>query len=114
MIPGYLDGDIYIYSSYIGVPTLYKTTLQGNKIQADISWDTMYDFVSAAPTRVESNFTYPKAFNILGDWDENGRPDYLDSEGALSLSQPIMNAINRTLPEDGKCPQNIVSRLILK
>lgn len=40
----------------------------------------MYDFVSAAPTRVESNFTYPKAFNILGDWDENGRPDYLDSE----------------------------------
>lgn len=114
VIPGYLDGDIYIYSSYIGVPTLYKTTLQGNKIQADISWDTMYDFVSAAPTRVESNFTYPKAFNILGDWDENGRPDYLDSEGALSLSQPIMNAINRTLPEDGKCPQNIVSRLILK
>lgn len=105
VIPGYLDGDIYIYSSYIGVPTLYKTTLQGNKIQADISWDTMYDFVSAAPTRVESNFTYPKAFNILGDWDENGRPDYLDSEGALSLSQPIMNAINRTLPEDGKCPQ---------
>ena len=105
VIPGYLDGDIYIYSSYIGVPTLYKTTLQGNKIQADISWYTMYDFVSAAPTRVESNFTYPKAFNILGDWDENGRPDYLDSEGALSLSQPIMNAINRTLPEDGKCPQ---------
>ncbi len=24
VIPGYLDGDIYIYSSYIGVPTLYK------------------------------------------------------------------------------------------
>lgn len=106
MIPGYLDGDIYIYSSYIGVPTLYKTTLQ-EAVQADILGH--YVFVSAAPTRVESNFTYPKA---LIYWVTGMKMVvYLDSEGALSLSQPIMNAINRTLPEDWKCRKNI-SQLI--
>ena len=44
VLPGYLlnEGEeVYIYTSYIGVPTLYKTTVQGNMIRADINWDTM-------------------------------------------------------------------------
>lgn len=103
VIPGYLEGDIYIYSSYIGVPSLYKTTLQANTIQADINWDTMYDMTAEPSTRAEKKYSIPAGFVTLGGWDAKGRPDYLDSEGELTLSASILNAINNTIPEGKIC-----------
>lgn len=103
VIPDYLGGDIYIYTSYIGVPSLYKTTLQANTIQADINWDTMYDMTAEPSTRAESNYTIPDGFVALGGWDAKGRPDYLDSDGALDLSASLLRTINKAIPEGGKC-----------
>ncbi len=107
IIPGYLlsDGEeVYIYTSYVGVPALHKTTVQGNSIQANINWDTMYDFDSASQkTRAVNDFFVPDEFCTLGDWDKKGRPDYLDSEGELELSTSLLKAINKTVPEDGYC-----------
>ena len=38
-VPAYGE-EVYIYTSYIGVPMLYKTKIVGNTITADINWDT--------------------------------------------------------------------------
>lgn len=104
VIPDYLGGDIYIYSSYIGVPSLYRTTLQENIIQADITWDTMYDMTAETSTRADGNYTFPDEFTALGGWDSKGRPDYLDSEGELKLSDLMLRTINKTIPEGKNCP----------
>lgn len=109
IIPGYLlnEGEeIYIYTTCIGVPTLYKTTIQGNTIQGDINWNTMFDF--DATTRVTraavGNFVIPDGFKTLGGWDAKGRPDNLDSEGEMDLSESLLRTINKTIPEGKSCP----------
>lgn len=105
-IPGYLlnDGkEVYIYTSYIGVPMLCKTTLQGNMIKADVNWDTMYDFDSAPQSRAGGDYIIPDDLHTLGGWDENGRPHYLDTEGVLELSKSLLQTINKTIPEAGTC-----------
>lgn len=106
VIPGYLlnEGkEVYIYTSSIGVPQLYKTTLSGNSIQADINWNTMYHFDPMPQTRAESNYTLPDGFYKLGDWDLKGRPDYLITDGELELSNSLLKSINKTIPEGGTC-----------
>lgn len=109
VIPGYLlsEGEeVYIYTTYIGVPGLYKTTVQGNAIQGDINWDTMYDLDDLfRTTRATVNgFTIPDGFETLGGWNAKGRPDNLDSEGEMKLSASFMKKINKVIPEDGNCP----------
>lgn len=106
VIPGYLlnEGkEVYIYTSSIGVPQLYKTTLSGNSIQADINWKTMYEFDPIPETRAESNYSIPAGFEKLGDWDMKGRPDYLSTDGELELSKSLLKSINKTIPEGGTC-----------
>ncbi|WP_294562565.1 LruC domain-containing protein [uncultured Bacteroides sp.] len=108
VIPGYLlnEGqEVYIYTSCIGVPQLYRTTVSGNSIQADINWNTMYDFDSMPQTRAESNYTITDGFYTLGDWDAKGRPGYLTTEGELELSTSLLETINKTIPEGGSCPK---------
>lgn len=104
IIPGYLlaDGqEVYIYTSYIGVPNLYKATLQGGTIQAEINWDTMYDLTS---TRVVSRAgSVSGNLQKLGEWDMKGRPAYLDAEGELTLSKSMLSTINKVIPEGGTC-----------
>ena len=95
--------DVYIYTSYIGVPMLYKASFKGEVIDADINWDTMADAIPQ--TRADGEFgNVPSNYNVLGTWDVKGRPNYLDSEGQLSLSKSILSTINKTIPEGGTCP----------
>lgn len=96
--------DIYIYTSYIGVPGLHKTTIDNGVINADINWDTMSD--TNPVTRAGGEYQeVPSGYSsILGTWDVKGRPNYLDAEGALDLSPSIYKTINSTLVEGGNCP----------
>lgn len=109
IIPGYLlnEGEeIYIYTTDVGVPTLYKTTIQGNRIQGNINWDTMFDMNPASgTTRAVGDFAIPEGFNTLGGWDAMGRPDNLDSEGEMQLSESLLKTINKTIPEGKNCPK---------
>lgn len=109
VIPNYGNGDIYIYTSYIGVPQLYKTTIQENSIQADINWNTAFDAAQNIQARASVRGSYPKEFHVLGEWDASGRPEYLDNEGALSLSSSFLSLINRTIPEGGVCTKYLQS-----
>lgn len=96
--------DVYIYTSCIGVPMLHKASFDGAGINADINWDTMAD--AASRTRADGEYqNVPSGFYTLGTWDVNGRPNYLDSEGELTLSASVINTINKTIPERGNCPQ---------
>lgn len=111
-IPGYLlseGNEVYIYTSYIGVPMLCKTTVQGNMIKADVNWGTMYDFEAAPQSRAERNYTIPAELNRLGDWDSKGRPDYLDTDGELNLSKSLLRTINKTIPEGGNCDEKYLN-----
>jgi LruC domain-containing protein len=108
VLPGYLlnEGEeVYIYTSYIGVPTLYKTTVQGNMIRADINWDTMYDLNLKSQTRAGGSFAIPDGFMTLGEWNIKGRPNYLDDGGAMELSESLLRTINKVIPEGGSCPR---------
>lgn len=102
-IPAYGE-EVYIYTSYIGVPMLYKTKIEGNTITADINWDTAAE--ASVQTRVGGEYqTVPEGFYTLGSWDIKGRPNYLDNEGVIELTPAFYRTINKTIPEDGNCPQ---------
>ena len=93
--------DAYIYTSYVGVPGLFKTSLSDNAIHADIKWELTGD----TPHTRAGKWTAPEGYGVLGDWADNGRPNYLDTEGELSLSESILNTIKNVIPERGTCPK---------
>lgn len=94
--------DVYIYTSYVGVPGLVQTTITDNVINADIEWQ----LTDNAPETRAASFKWnaPQGFGVLGTWQANGRPNYLDTEGELKLSASILNTIKKTIPEKGNCP----------
>lgn len=96
------EHEAYIYTSCIGVPGLFKTTINNNVINADINFESISQ--DAPQTRAYTNA--PSGFFTLGSWDAKGRPNYLDTEGQLSLSTTILNTINKILPEAKVCPEN--------
>lgn len=101
-VPAYGE-EVYIYTSYIGVPMLYKTKIVGNTITADINWDTAAE--ESVQTRAEGEYqTVPQGFYTLGSWNVKGRPNYLDSEGVIELTPSFYQTINQTIPEGGNCP----------
>lgn len=102
-VPAYGE-EVYIYTSYIGVPMLYKTKIVGNTITADINWDTAAE--ESVQTRAEGEYqTVPQGFYTLGSWNVKGRPNYLDSEGVIELTSSFYQTINQTIPEGGNCPR---------
>ena len=76
--------DVYIYTSYVGVPGLVQTTITDNVINADIEWQ----LTDNAPETRAASFTWnaPQGFGVLGTWQANGRPYYLDIEGELDVA----------------------------
>ncbi len=92
--------EVYIYTSYIGVPGLFKTTINNNVVNADIN----YESISKTAPQTRAYTTAPAGYYTLGTWDDKGRPNYLDTEGELSLSESILNTINNTLKEGKYCP----------
>lgn len=94
--------EAYICTSYIGVPGFFKTTISNNIINADINFESISK--DLPQTRAYANA--PAGYYTLGTWNAKGRPNYLDTEGELSLSASILKTINKTLPEGGNCPNN--------
>lgn len=92
--------EAYIYTSYAGVPTLYKTSFQGNSINARISWEVVQE---EAQTRADGSWN-AKGYCTLGTWNQYGKPDYLDTDNKIEIPANVLNAINQQLPERGTCP----------
>ncbi|MCD7942319.1 MAG: LruC domain-containing protein [Bacteroides intestinalis] len=93
--------DVYIYTSYVGVPGLVQTTITDNVINADIEWK----LTDGIPQTRADKWDPSTEYGLLGTWQTNGRPNYLDSEGELVLSASVLKTIRNTIPEGGTCPQ---------
>lgn len=93
--------DVYIYTSYVGVPGLVQTTITDNVINADIEWK----LTDGIPQTRADKWDLSTEYGLLGTWQTNGRPNYLDSEGELVLSASVLKTIRNTIPEGGTCPQ---------
>lgn len=98
------NNEVYIYTSYIGVPTIFKTTINGNAINANINWDT----ANAPQTRALNGITEaPQGYYTLGTWNETGYPNYLDENNGITIPAEIFNTIDNTLKEEKNCPQHL-------
>lgn len=93
--------EAYIYTSYIGVPTLFKTVIAGDVITADIKWDSTDD---NPQTRAEG-WQAPKGYHVLGTWSSKGYPHYLDTDNKITIPGDVLTIINTTLKEGGTCPK---------
>ena len=93
--------DVYIYTSYVGVPGLVQTTITDNVINADIEWK----LTDGIPQTRADKWDTSTEYGLLGTWQTNGRPNYLDSEGELVLSASVLKTIRNTIQEGGICPQ---------
>lgn len=105
------NNEVYVYTSYIGVPSLFKTTINGNAISANINWDT----ANAPQTRALSGITQaPEGYHTLGGWDATGYPDYLDESNGITIPAEALAAINKALPERGTCPSELIQAVDFK
>ncbi len=93
--------DVYIYTSYVGFPGLVQTTITDNVINADIEWK----LTDGIPQTRADKWDPSTEYGLLGTWQTNGRPNYLDSEGELVLSASVLKTIRNTIQEGGICPQ---------
>lgn len=93
--------DVYIYTSYVGVPGLVQTTITDNVINADIEWK----LTDGIPQTRADKWDPSTEYGLLGTWQTNGRPNYLDSEGELVLSASVLKTIRNTIQGGGICPQ---------
>lgn len=93
--------DVYIYTSYVGVPGLVQTTITDNVINVDIEWK----LTDGIPQTRADKWDPSTEYGLLGTWQTNGRPNYLDSEGELVLSASVLKTIRNTIQEGGICPQ---------
>lgn len=93
--------DVYIYTSYVGIPGLVQTTITDNVINADIEWK----LTDGIPQTRADKWDPSTEYGLLGTWQTNGRPNYLDSEGELVLSASVLKTIRNTIQEGGICPQ---------
>lgn len=94
--------EVYIYSDFFGTPTLYKTNLVGNALQAqidfenDINLSEMIPETKSVQTRAGSTGLTE---HVLGTWNKSGYPEYVD--GKSVIDETMMRYITSTLPEGG-------------
>lgn len=104
--------DVYIYSSDFGAPTLYKSSVIGNAIRAQIDFDNaidLSDLVTDLETKaVQTRATTDLTEHLLGTWDNQGRPHYLD--GQMAIDATMKKYVKSVLPEGGNArPSGLIS-----
>ena len=92
--------EAYIYTSYIGVPNIFKTVIAENAITAYIKWDTADD-----SPQTRAGWQAPKGYHTLGTWSIRGYPNYLDKNNNITIPGDVLTIINKTLTEGGTCPE---------
>ena len=92
--------ETYIYTSYIGVPNIFKTVIAENAITAYIKWDTADD-----SPQTRAGWQAPKGYHTLGTWSIRGYPNYLDKNNNITIPGDVLTIINKTLTEGGTCPE---------
>lgn len=96
--------EVYIYSPDFGVPKLYKTDVVGNTVNATISFDNEIDLSTLSESQVvgarDVKAITDKVPNVLGTWDEIGRPSYLEASLTIkNIGSELKKYITKYFPE---------------
>lgn len=106
--------EVYIYSPDFGAPTLYKTNLVGNVINAQIDYNNeilitdMLEEVETKAIETKGKNDYPWK-NELGEWDKKGKPKYLDGAHQIVIDETMTNTIKNVLPEGKIASPKLIS-----
>lgn len=86
-------GELYVYSSYIGVPTLqYGRIANGSATFEEVNLEQ-----EDVETKALLGWSDHSPYQTLGGWNSLGRPDYVTKKENVSSS--VLQAINRAFPE---------------
>lgn len=101
--------EIYVYSPQLGVPRVLRADATGKTIEVTDRAENIAVKSTAIQTRAGfDNGSYYSRWPLqdisyrqpLGDWDEDGRPDYLLAE-KWEFNPNVQRIIDATLPADG-------------
>lgn len=100
--------EIYVYSSYIGMPMLMRGEVTGTQVNVSSETSEVKD-ISSSRSRAANDKYYTgwkeQTYNYTtyGNWNNDGTPDYVNSEKALKykvdLTQDFYKLVNQFLPE---------------
>jgi len=96
---------LYVYSTFLGIPQLLKSAYVNNKFIVDASSTASFmaaEFPTKSGNMITLNGSIP-GYTTLGTWNSNGVPDYLLSP-SVSISSGLINVVNSTLPEQDPLP----------
>lgn len=93
--------NVYIYSPDFGAPTLYKASVVGQAIRAQIDFDNAVDLsgLVAETKAVELRIAKKWTEHVLGTWSGQGTPAYLD--GRMEIDATMKRYVKSVLPEGG-------------
>ncbi len=88
--------EVYLYSDYVGISGPVKLSVTDGKISFN-----QKEYLSQVGTRAVTTggHIYPDAYKTLGDWNANGRPDYLKSERKYDIPSKYLNTISKMYSE---------------
>lgn len=103
-----MSNEVYVYSSDEGVPMLMKSEIMGDKVIVASETSVVSDFASGTSRAVASRANYKSwpGYNYnwisLGEWDDNGKPDYLLSDETLRYTPTATfnGVVNGTRPDN--------------
>lgn len=106
--------EVYIYSPDFGVPTLFKTTVAGGQIKANITFENELDItessaVRGVQARATESFLKTSVPNILGSWNYSGTPNYLNASKKIKVDSKLKSYITTYFPEGGDNSRNFIS-----
>lgn len=101
--------EIYVYSSDEGVPMLMKTSIVNNKATLLSNNESVLNFISKGLVRANNDYyqNWSKqncTYKYLGQWDRNGKPNYLLTDGKYSYepTPAFNNIVNATHPDNSE------------
>lgn len=102
--------ELYVYSSYIGVPILMKAEIKGDKVEFDSS--SAVTDIASVRARAGSGYNkweqYKYEWVKIGDWEEDGTPMYLNAEGTdeykLNVTSEFLESLNALFPKNDEVP----------
>lgn len=97
--------EVYIYSPYFNVPTLYRAGVSGDEIRATIDFNSAVDLSTITMTKAVSSRpigweTIKKNIPLrLADWNTAGTPQNIGDEEAMVIDEMVNRYISKYLPE---------------
>lgn len=101
-IPSYIT-EVYLYSDYLKTISPIKLKVENGKISFDQKAFIQNNKNTRGMTRstAENGYEYPNGYQILGTWNEIGRPNYISSFSTAEIDPQLLYDIRKVFIEPG-------------